>query len=201
MPVPPPTDSYTAPSADPAARRPGRTSVVVIIALALSVFVAHLITAFGRLVVPVALPLHFLLLLESVVLLVILLPVLYLLVYKPALQWNRELRQLERDLRRSEAQYRRIVETAQEGIWTTDAEGRTLFVNARMARMLGYTPDEMRGRPFYTFMDDASQQDARQALAAGLSAMTGVSCGKTVRHAGPSPPSPCCQPATKRPSG
>jgi PAS domain S-box-containing protein len=36
-----------------------------------------------------------------------------------------------------------LVELAQEGIWTIDAESRTTFVNPRMAAMLGYTEDEM----------------------------------------------------------
>jgi PAS domain S-box-containing protein len=49
------------------------------------------------------------------------------------------------ELRESEAQYRQIVETAQEGIWAMDARHRTTFVNPRMAQMLGYTADEMIG--------------------------------------------------------
>src|SRR5262249_21029499 len=40
------------------------------------------------------------------------------------------------ELENSREAYRRIVETAQEGIWTTDPDNRTTFVNARMAEML-----------------------------------------------------------------
>jgi len=43
----------------------------------------------------------------------------------------------ERSLVASEARYRLIAETAQEGIWTTDGDGRTLFANRRMAELLG----------------------------------------------------------------
>jgi len=43
----------------------------------------------------------------------------------------------ERALVESEARYRLIAETAQEGIWTTDADGRTLYANQRMADLLG----------------------------------------------------------------
>ena len=46
----------------------------------------------------------------------------------------------------SEARYRRIVETASEGIWILDRDGRTSFVNERMAAMLGYSVAEMLGR-------------------------------------------------------
>ncbi len=52
----------------------------------------------------------------------------------------------------SEEQYRRIVDTAQEGIWIMDADQRTTFVNPHQAAMLGYTPDEMLGRPAEDFM-------------------------------------------------
>ncbi len=57
-------------------------------------------------------------------------------------------------LRESEERYRRIVDTAEEGIWTIDAEQRTDFVNPKMARMLGYTIEEMMGRPLHEFMDE-----------------------------------------------
>ncbi len=39
-------------------------------------------------------------------------------------------------LQRSEERYRRIVETAQEGIWLLDAEAQTVFVNPKMAQLL-----------------------------------------------------------------
>ncbi len=57
-------------------------------------------------------------------------------------------------LRASEAGYRRIVETATEGIWQVDAEHRTVFVNARMTEMLGCTEADMLGRSVLDFTDD-----------------------------------------------
>ncbi len=62
----------------------------------------------------------------------------------------------EATLLESEARYRRIVETAEEGIWTIDAAGRTNFVNRKMAHLLGYTVDEMLGRPLSDFMTEAA---------------------------------------------
>src|SRR5208337_5390103 len=45
-------------------------------------------------------------------------------------------RKLAQDaLRRSEQRYRRILETAREGVWVHDVEGRTTFINTRMAEM------------------------------------------------------------------
>ena len=43
-------------------------------------------------------------------------------------------------LRRSERNYRRIIDTANEGIWMVDSDSKTVSVNSRMASMLGYEP-------------------------------------------------------------
>jgi PAS domain S-box-containing protein len=66
----------------------------------------------------------------------------------------------EAALRDSESRYRQLVETAQEGIWMIDAAARTSYVNRAMADMLGYTTQEMLGRPMYDFMDDAARTEA-----------------------------------------
>jgi PAS domain S-box-containing protein len=74
-----------------------------------------------------------------------------------------EHQRVEQFLRDSEERYRRIVETAREGIWIMDAGGKTTFVNQRMADMLGCTIGEMLYTPLCAFMDE---QD--YALAADL---------------------------------
>jgi len=63
-----------------------------------------------------------------------------------------------RDLQESETKYRRIVDTASEGIWAIGPDAITTFVNARMGEMLGYRTEEMIGRPVTSFMyeEDAS---------------------------------------------
>ncbi|WCJ59021.1 PAS domain S-box protein [Fontisphaera persica] len=55
-------------------------------------------------------------------------------------------------LRQSEERFRRMVETAHEGIWVVDADERTVFVNRHMAEMLGYAPEQMLGRPVKSFL-------------------------------------------------
>ncbi|MEM8640475.1 MAG: EAL domain-containing protein [Cyanobacteria bacterium P01_G01_bin.54] len=69
----------------------------------------------------------------------------------------------------SEEKYRQIVETTTEGIWLVDQDGRTSFVNAQMAQMLGYTPEAMLGKTFLDFMDESAQRGACQALAQSAS--------------------------------
>ena len=52
----------------------------------------------------------------------------------------------------SESKYRRIVDTANEGIWLLGPNLMTTSVNTRMAEMLGYSTEEMVGRPTTDFM-------------------------------------------------
>ncbi|MFQ5735468.1 MAG: PAS domain-containing protein [Thermodesulfobacteriota bacterium] len=66
------------------------------------------------------------------------------------------LRQSREALGQSEEKYRRMVETAEEGIWAVDERSNTVFVNSRMAEMLGYTVEEMMGRSLFDFMDPDS---------------------------------------------
>ena len=65
----------------------------------------------------------------------------------------------QRDLRESENKYRRLVDTATEGIWVLGEDFMTTFVNARMAEMLGYRADEMIGRPLTDFMFEEDAHD------------------------------------------
>ena len=67
-------------------------------------------------------------------------------------------------LRESEERYRRIVETANEGIWTIDTEEKITFVNPRLAEMLGYPPDKMLGRSFLEFIPDESRAPAMKRV-------------------------------------
>ncbi len=76
-----------------------------------------------------------------------------------------ESRRVEQALRESEARYRRIVETADEGIWIVDRQHNTTFVNSRMAAMLGYAAEEMLGRPAHHFMAEDQLNDHMAKLA------------------------------------
>ncbi|MEW5911476.1 MAG: PAS domain S-box protein [Thermodesulfobacteriota bacterium] len=75
-----------------------------------------------------------------------------------------ERKEAEERLKASEEQFRRIVETAIEGIWSVDGEYRTVFVNARMAQMLGYSVEEMLGRPVQDFMPAEEWEDNRTKM-------------------------------------
>lgn len=80
-----------------------------------------------------------------------------------------ERKQAEEARIKSEFQFRKIVETAQEGIWLTDGDFNTLFTNKRMCDMLGYSSEEMKGRSVFDFMDT----DTKKAAAAFMGAPEG----------------------------
>lgn len=59
----------------------------------------------------------------------------------------------ETALKLSEARYRMIVESAQEGIVLLDGDYGCLLSNPKMAELLGYSPEEIQGRRLSDFMD------------------------------------------------
>ena len=75
-----------------------------------------------------------------------------------------ERQRAEQALRRSEEKYRRIVDTANEGIWIVEDDTRIVFVNQRMAAMLGYSADEMIGRSALDFIGDDSRDEANRRM-------------------------------------
>jgi PAS domain-containing protein len=85
-------------------------------------------------------------------------------------------------LRASEERYRRIVETANEGVWMIDAANETTFMNRRMAQMLGCEADMGMGRSPIEFLDEAG----RATLAAyieqpEMAQVTLVSCKMSLK--------------------
>jgi PAS domain S-box-containing protein len=77
-------------------------------------------------------------------------------------------------IEQSEQRYRGILETAQEGIWILDAEFMTVFVNRRMADLLGHTVEEMIGTNLFQYVFDEDRErkarDLERLLAASQAA-------------------------------
>jgi PAS domain S-box-containing protein len=74
---------------------------------------------------------------------------------------------MTRALRASEERYRRIVETAGEGIWMGDPQQRGAFVNPQALQMLGCSEDAVLGRPLTEFVQEPGRGQLAAALAAG----------------------------------
>lgn len=75
-----------------------------------------------------------------------------------------ERKRAEEALRQSQEKYRRIVDTANEGIWVLDEDLRTSFVNAQMAEMLGYEAEEMIGREIESCIFEEDLPDHGQRM-------------------------------------
>ena len=81
------------------------------------------------------------------------------ILYRDAQVEISERERAEKALRESEEKYRRIVETAIEGIISLSADAHITFINQQMAAMLGYTPEEMLGKNFESFLAEDQLSD------------------------------------------
>ena len=80
--------------------------------------------------------------------------------------WTRH-KHAEEALRKSEEQYREIVETATDGILKIDDAAMILFVNGRFAEMLGHEPREMIGMSLLDFLNADARVVAAPATRRG----------------------------------
>jgi PAS domain S-box-containing protein len=79
------------------------------------------------------------------------------------LRWNQQKGETAaRELAEVEQRYRRLLDTAQEGIWMLDVAGRTQYVNRRMTELLGYPAENMRDRGFWEFLTPEEQHVAQR---------------------------------------
>ncbi len=62
------------------------------------------------------------------------------------------------ELTRSEQKIRRIFATTSQGIWITDNDCITIEVNEAVCRIIGYTEEELLGKPIFSFVDEHEQE-------------------------------------------
>ncbi len=65
-----------------------------------------------------------------------------------------ELKRVDMALRKSEEQYRSLVETMNEGLALVDKDHRLTYVNERLCRILGYAREELIGKVVTDFVDE-----------------------------------------------
>ena len=70
---------------------------------------------------------------------------------------KKRVEQMLSKLKLSEERYRYLLDTASEGILTTDTFGRTDYVNQRMAEMLGYSREEILDQYIFEFADEVEK--------------------------------------------
>ncbi|NHJ40915.1 MAG: PAS domain S-box protein, partial [Asgard group archaeon] len=71
-------------------------------------------------------------------------------------------RHAEVNLMESEERYRELVETMNDGLGVDDSNGLFIYVNPKLSEMLGYSSEEMIGKPVISFLDDNYKEIYRQ---------------------------------------
>lgn len=80
-----------------------------------------------------------------------------------------ERKRAEQALRASEARFRHLFDEAPFGYHEIDTEGRIVEVNRAECELLGYSRDELIGRPAFDLLDDSQRDEARQAVSEKIS--------------------------------
>jgi PAS domain S-box-containing protein len=76
-----------------------------------------------------------------------------------------ELKKTESNLLYMQQLYQQIVETASEGVWGADIDRNTIFVNRKMADMLGYHIEDMLRKKFEDFLLPEEMEDHNSRIA------------------------------------
>lgn len=81
-----------------------------------------------------------------------------------SIEIEEERKLIEGTIRKSEEKHRQILESLTEGIWQVNAEGRTIYTNPSMVRMLGYSENELSCKHFVDFLSENDRQKATHFL-------------------------------------
>ena len=95
-----------------------------------------------------------------------------------------ELKRTQEALTRSERLYRTLIETTTEGVWVLDENDVTTFVNARMAEMLGYLPEEVLGRPVWDFTNALGRSEGEAVKAKAMAGESTANDARLIRRDG-----------------
>lgn len=71
----------------------------------------------------------------------------------------------EQALRASEARFRAIADTAAEGIWAADRQGKTFYANGRMAEIMGISLETLYAVPVFDLLAEGEAAAMRQRVA------------------------------------
>ncbi len=75
-----------------------------------------------------------------------------------------EMEAMNQALRESEARYRRLVDTMNEGLCVLDADGIIVYTNKALTDMMQYQAEDMVGQAFSIFLDPANQLILKEQL-------------------------------------
>ncbi|HLB25910.1 MAG TPA: PAS domain S-box protein, partial [Nitrospirota bacterium] len=74
------------------------------------------------------------------------------------------LSELGRELTKSEARFKDIIETSADAVWQTDGDGRYSYVSPKVKDIMGYDPAELTGRAPWELMPQENSERERGAV-------------------------------------
>jgi PAS domain S-box-containing protein len=89
--------------------------------------------------------------LDAGLLIILLSPLLYFVVMKPARSYMANRRQIEETVRVSEEKYRSLVESTDDSVYLLDRNCRYLYMNKKHMVRMGFSNDEYVGRAYSEF--------------------------------------------------
>jgi diguanylate cyclase (GGDEF)-like protein/PAS domain S-box-containing protein len=101
--------------------------------------------------------------LDALLLTLILLPMIFLLIYKPLQLYITKLKKSEETLKISENRFRDIADNALEWIWEVDAEGKYTYASQAVEKILGHKPEEVLGNHFYDLFHPDDREELKTA--------------------------------------
>jgi len=100
---------------------------------------------------------------DSLLLVVLIVPSFYFLIYLPFRDQIQELETTQQALMVSEQRFSDVATHIGEWIWEIDAEGRYTYASPMVEQILGYRPDEAVGRYFYDFFLPEEREELKLA--------------------------------------
>lgn len=88
--------------------------------------------------------------------------------------WAQHVFSVMRNLAEGENRYKRIVENLHEGVWVIDRYNNIRFANQALAKMMGYSIEEMLGRSVFDFEDEESQLECKKQISQRKNGLSGV---------------------------
>ncbi len=102
-------------------------------------------------------------LVDSALLIVLLIPAFYYLIYLPLRGQVKELEDARHALNVSQQRFSDVAAHIGEWIWEVDAEGRYTYASPMVEQVLGYRPEEILGTCFYDFFLPEERDELKHA--------------------------------------
>jgi len=134
-------------------KKPSRmfdTHVDLLIIIITSIFISGVLVNVFISVLP-PLSVHVFALLNAALLVLVLFPVIYFLVYRPFRSYVEELKRSGEALQMNEERYRSLVESTDDSIYLVNRKCEYVFMNAKHRSRLGFVGDEYMGRGYGEF--------------------------------------------------